>query len=129
MRASGLGSQGAPSSPAACDRGDCLVAGRLTSPVGDVAAHAHLLDKLGEHAVLLLCPHRALQGLVVLLELLQALEGAAASLPRMEQSKGGITRRSPAHSWAMSARCLRHFCEPRVYLLPLGPGGTVGVSL
>lgn len=54
-----------------------------------MAAHAHLLDQLGEHAVLLLRPLLALQGGVVLLELLQALEGAAAGLPEPEQGRHG----------------------------------------
>lgn len=58
----------------------------LTSPVGNVAPNTHLLDQLGEHAVLLLCPLLALQGFVVLLEFLQALEGAAAGLPKAKQS-------------------------------------------
>lgn len=53
----------------------------LTSPVGDVAADTHLLDELGEQVVLLRRPLPALQPLVVLLVLLQALEGAAVGLP------------------------------------------------
>lgn len=68
---------------------------RLTSAVGDVAAHAHLLHQLGEHAVLLLRPLPALQGLAVLLVFLQTLEGAAAGLPRPNQSEA-ISGRSPA---------------------------------
>ena len=59
---------------------------RLTSAVGDVAAHAHLLHQLGQHAVLLLCPLPAPQGLAVLLVFLQALEGAAAGLPKPKQT-------------------------------------------
>lgn len=47
-----------------------------------MAADAHLLDELGEQAVLLPRPLLALQSLIVLLVLLQALEGAAVGLPR-----------------------------------------------
>ena len=56
----------------------------LTSPVGDVAADTHLLDELGEQAVLLPSPFLALQSLVVLLVLLQALEGTAVGLPETQ---------------------------------------------
>jgi hypothetical protein len=52
-----------------------------------MAPNTHLLNQLGEHAVLLLRPLLALQGCVVLLELLQALEGAAAGLPKAEQKQ------------------------------------------
>lgn len=83
----------------------------LTPPVGDVAADAHLPDELGEQAVLLVCPLLALQGLVVLLVLLQALEGAAAGLPEApEQSRVGVTGTYP----------LRAVSE----LLPPDPAGT-----
>lgn len=59
----------------------------LTPPVGDVAANAHGLHEPREHAVLLLRPLPALQGRVVLLVLLQALEGGAARL--WGQSRAG----------------------------------------
>lgn len=47
--------------------------------------NTHLLDQLGEHVVFLFCPLLAFQGFVVLLEFLQALEGAAACLPKAKQ--------------------------------------------
>lgn len=68
----------------------------LTSPVGDVAADAHLLHELGEQAVLLPRPLLALQSLVVLLVLLQTLEGAAVGLPEPQnQSKVGVAGCAP----------------------------------
>lgn len=61
----------------------------LTPPVGDVAANAHGLHEPREYAVLLLRPLLALQRRVVLLVLLQALEGAAARL--RGQSGAGVS--------------------------------------
>lgn len=57
----------------------------LTLAVWNMVPNTHLLDQLGEHVVFLFCPLLAFQGFVVLLEFLQALEGAAACLPKAKQ--------------------------------------------
>lgn len=87
-------------------------AGGLTSPVGDVAADAHLLHELGEQVVLLRGPLPALQSPVVLLVLLQALEGAAAGLPGPGQSTVGVTRRAPPRRARQGTSRERHRPPP-----------------
>lgn len=94
----GLGLGGVPCEPQQGPRQ------ALTPPVGDVAADAHLPNELGEQAVLLVRPLLALQGLVVLLVLLQALEGAAVGLPEApEQSRVGVTGMHPSQSSELAA--------------------------
>lgn len=72
--------------------------GGLTLAVWNMVPNTHLLDQLGEHVVFLFCPLLAFQGFVVLLEFLQALEGAAACLPKAKQKRMGITGLHPAHA-------------------------------
>lgn len=125
--------QDVPGSPVAWDPG---AAGhsrhRLTSPVGDVAADAHLLDELGEHAVLLLRPLLALQGLVVLLVLLQALEGAAAGLPKAQSKAKWVSlgahhaQRDVQAQLGPKRQAVTHFCEPVLASLRLAPCGDGG---